>query len=269
LDKTLRTLTILALSGPCAACSTAPANPANNVGTGGASVDLGSGGSLAAGGAVGAGGATGTGGAGTGGDATGAGGATGSGGAAPTFCDTHAAKTLPFRIITGGDYVPSGWFPQTGPNDMKAIPCPTGAVAFGGDGGVPVASTADAGPLRTFNSCQAVRYEQAAAGDTFAGINWVPNTAPATDASCFKGVTALEFWAAGTPGVTVNFGSQGITLPVVLSTTWTKYSIAVSDLELLTGGVQVALTVGFNPDPTVTGPGPVYLYYADPTFVGN
>jgi hypothetical protein len=234
-------------------------------------VPAGSGGSVAAGGAVGAtGGAVGaTGGAvGASGGAVGAsGGALGTGGAAPAYCASQTPKTLPFKIVTGGAYVPSGWFPATGPADMTAKDCPKGPIVFGDAGAAGPAG--DAGAPPTFSFCMGVLYKQADPSHAFAGINWVPNNAPPTPASCFKGVTALEFWAAGTPGATVTFEAQGTTLKVLLSTTWTKYRIAIADLDLLTGGVQTAFTVGFNSDPTVTGPGPVYLYYADPVYVAN
>ena len=246
------------------------------VDTGGAGAAGAATGGAGAGGAIGLAGAAGAAGAaaGAGGAAAGAGGAAGAAGTAgaagaagapPTpFCDSQTPKALPYQIISGGSYVPSGWFPATGPMDMTAVACPVGPITFPDAG----ASPADAGAPPTFTTCQGVTYLQADPLNLFAGINWVPNTAPVTPASCFEGVTAVEFWVAGTPGAIVEFTAHGTVLPVTLSTTWTQYSIPIAG-NLNTNGVAVAFTVGFNPSPTITGPGPVTVYYADPTYVGN
>jgi hypothetical protein len=130
------------------------------------------------------------------------------------------------------------------------------------------AGAADAGgsvTVPTFTTCLGIRYLQSDPANAFAGINWVPNTGGVN--SCFTGVTAIEFWAAGTVGAKVNFSTVGGMQTITLTAEWKKYRIPVVGISA-TDGVPIAFTVGFD-GAGVTGPGPVRLYYADPTFVGN
>jgi hypothetical protein len=187
-------------------------------------------------------------------------------------------------LITGAAYVPSGWFPTA--DDMTALPDCTndpitlpvvdagapldaGSADAGSDAGsADAGSVADAGaPVTppTFTTCLGITYEKVSASP-FAGINWVPNNGGAN--SCFEGVTAVEFWAAGTPGAHVNFEAHGTVLEVILTEAWKKYSIPIA-ADLNSAGVPIAFTVGFDStkqdDPTA----PLTVYYADPTYVGN
>jgi hypothetical protein len=264
----------------------------SNGGTGGSggssgSGMSGSGGTVTNGGGGSGGTSGGTGGSGGSlGGAGGSSGATGGGGTGgtpviPPYCENQTAKMPPFLITTLGAYVPSGWFPATGPADMTDIGCPStggggvedagaGDASTGaGDAGTSDASAGndasapamDAGELPTFTQCLGISYEQADPLNVFAGINWVP--AVGVSASCFTGVGAVEFWASGTPGETAIFEAFGEELPVVLTAEWQKYSIAINT-NLNASGVPIAFTMKFD---AANGTGPFNAYVANITYV--
>jgi hypothetical protein len=218
-------------SGNGASGGTAGANAgSNNGGAGGSSGSSGGGAGSSAGG--GAGGVS----------AGGSGGTTGNN---PTYCDQQTPKELPFQLSTGASYVPSGWSPATAIDDLTAIDCPEVDASAG------------------FTTCFGTTYEQSDPSNLYALINWVPNNGSSN--SCFENVTAVEFWAMGTPGAQVNFEAHNDVVQVTLTADWTKYSIPITE-DLNTTGVPIAFRVRFV---AADGAGPYTLYYADPTYVGN
>jgi hypothetical protein len=138
--------------------------------------------------------------------------------------------------------------------------------AGGGDAGSGDAGSGDSldagAPPPQFTTCLGITYEHVSASP-FAGINWVPNNGGAN--SCFEGVGAVEFWAAGSPGYKVNFEAHGTVLEVTLTEEWKKYSIAIA-ADLNTTGVPIAFTMGFD---STAQPNdlPFTVFYADPTYV--